>query len=134
MESFGRENSWETTSWYNTSFFIGPHKFYYLWLNPILSGTVFLSISMSIFFAVPGNTKGRDGCSVLYHIFFLVCIFHTRCSLQSQSWFYNDPNQDSKIMANCLYQWAHGKLNQYILRVVSNAQRWLLRTVNCWCK
>ena len=26
-----------------------------------------------------------------------VCIFHTRCSLKSQSCFYNDPNQDNTI-------------------------------------
>ena len=48
-----------------------------------------------------------------------VCIFHTRCSLQSQSWFYNGPNQDRKIMATCLYQLTHKKLNQltqYIAR------------------
>ena len=41
----------------------------------------------------------------------LVCIFHTRCSLQSQSWFYNVPNQDSKNMATCPYQLTHRKLN-----------------------
>ena len=44
----------------------------------------------------------------------LVCIFHSRYSLQSQSWFYNGPNQDSKIMAALIYQLTHWKLNQYI--------------------
>ena len=33
-----------------------------------------------------------------------VCIFHTICSLQSQSWFYNGTNQYNTIKAFCLYQ------------------------------
>ena len=44
----------------------------------------------------------------------MVCIFHTRCSLLSQIYFYSGPNQDSKIMATCLFQLKHKKLNQYI--------------------
>ena len=43
-----------------------------------------------------------------------VCIFHTRCSLQSPSWFYNDPNQDNTIRAFCNYELTHKKINQYI--------------------
>ena len=38
-------------------------------------------------------------------------IFQTGCSLQSQSWFYNGPNQDSKNMATCPYQLTHRKLS-----------------------
>ena len=66
----------------------------------------------------------------------LVCIFHSRCSLQSQSWFYNGPNQDSKNMADCPYQVTHRKLicekniNLYNKRVIGiptvNNCNWLL--------
>ena len=44
----------------------------------------------------------------------MLLVFHSLCSLQSQSWFYNGPNQDSKIIATCLYQVAHKKLNLHI--------------------
>ena len=37
----------------------------------------------------------------------LVCIFHTRFSLQSQSRFDNDPNQDNTVRVFCLYQLTH---------------------------
>ena len=46
-------------------------------------------------------SKGVDGW-VGEHFKVNEFVYFTRCSLQCQSWFYSDPNQYNKIMANCL--------------------------------
>ena len=55
---------------------------------------------------------------------FLVCIFHTRFSLQSQSCFYNDPDQDIAVRLldyNILKAVLLGLLNEFVPRVLKQA-------------
>ena len=47
-------------------------------------------------------------------------------SLQSQSWFYTAPNQDSTILATCLYQLTHTQIS-YLITITLNKNSELLK-------